>query len=92
VIHDWSEERCLQILGNCRQAMKPASKLLLVELVLGEGNAPGFGSADMTMMALTGSSERTAQEYGTLLAGSGLRMTRVVPTASNATIVEAEMA
>jgi len=92
VIHDWSEERCLQILGNCRQAMKPASKLLLVELVLGEGNAPGFGSADMTMMALTGGSERTAQEYGTLLAGSGLRMTRVVPTASNATIVEAEMA
>ena len=72
--------------------MKPASKLLLVELVLREGNAPGFGSADMTMMALTGGAERTAQEYGTLLAGSGLRMTRVVPTASNASIVEAELA
>ena len=92
VIHDWSDDRCLQILGNCRRAMKPASKLLLVELVLREGNAPGFGSSDMTMMALTGGAERTAQEYATLLAGAGLRMTRVVPTATSASIVEAVLA
>ncbi|HVB33759.1 MAG TPA: methyltransferase [Patescibacteria group bacterium] len=92
VIHDWDEEQCLTILGHCRRAMKPASKLLLIELVLREGNAPGFGSSDMVMMLLTGGEERTAQEYGALLARAGLRMTRVVPTASNASIVEAERA
>src|SRR5260221_494443 len=27
VIHDWNEEQCLTILGNCRQAMKPSSRL-----------------------------------------------------------------
>ena len=89
VIHDWSEDQCLTILGNCRTAMKATSRLLLVELVLREGNAPGFGSADMVMMVLTGGAERTAREYETLLARAGLRMTRVVPTATSASIVEA---
>jgi hypothetical protein len=92
VIHDWNEEQCQKILGNCRRAMKPTSKLLLVELVLREGNAPGFGSADMVMMVFTGGEERTAAEYEALLARAGLRMTRVVPTASNASIVEAQLA
>jgi len=92
IIHDWSEDQCVTILGNCRRAMKPTSKLLLVELVLREGNAPGFGSADMVMMVFTGGEERTAQEYDKLLARAGLRMTRVVPTASNVSIVEAELA
>jgi hypothetical protein len=89
VIHDWSEDRCLTVLGNCRKAMKPTSRLLLIELVLREGNAPGFGSADMVMMVFTGGEERTAREYEELLARAGLRMTRVVPTASSASIVEA---
>ena len=92
VIHDWSEDQCLTILANCRKAMKPTSKLLLVELVLREGNAPGFGSADMVMMVFNGGQERTAREYEALLARAGLRMTRVVPTASSASIVEAELA
>ena len=45
---------------NCRGAMTPTSRLLIIELVLREGNAPGFGSADMAMMTLTGGAERTA--------------------------------
>ena len=34
IIHDWSEEQCLTILSNCRKAMRPGSKLLIVEFVL----------------------------------------------------------
>jgi hypothetical protein len=89
VIHDWREDQCLAILGNCRKAMAPDSRLLLVELVLREGNMPGFGSADMVMMCFTGGEERTAREYEELLARADLKMTRVVPTASNVSIVEA---
>ena len=54
VIHDWNEDQCLTILRNCRAAMTPTSRLLIIELVLREGNAPGFGSSDMVMMTLTG--------------------------------------
>jgi hypothetical protein len=92
VIHDWNEARCLTILGNVRQVMTPASRLLLIELVLRESGAPGFGSADMAMMLFTGGAERTAREYESLLARAGLKMTRVLPTTTSASIVEAVLA
>ena len=92
VIHDWNEDHCLTILRNCRAAMTPTSRLLIIELVLREGNAPGFGSADMVMMTLTGGAERTAREFESLLARAGLTMTRVVPTTTSASIVEAQPA
>jgi hypothetical protein len=40
IIHDWNEDQCLTILGNCRNAMKPGAKLLIVEFVLPDGNTP----------------------------------------------------
>jgi len=92
VIHDWNEDKCLTILRNCRAAMTPTSRLLIIELVLREGNAPGFGSSDMVMMALTGGAERTAREFASLLARAGLTMTRVLPTTTSASIVEAQSA
>ena len=92
IIHDWSEEQCLTILGNCRKAMRPRSKLLILEFVLPEGDEPHIGKLlDMTMLAVTGGEERTATEYRTLLARAGLTMTRVIPTGSDVSIVEAEL-
>ena len=92
IVHDWKEDQCLTILGNCRKAMKPDSKLLIVEFVLPEENTPHFGKLlDMVMLAIPGGEERTATEYGTLLARAGLKMTRVVPTAADVSIVEAEL-
>ena len=93
IIHDWNEDQCLTILGNCRKAMKPGARLLIVEFVLPEGDTPHFGKVvDMVMLTIPGGEERTAAEYGTLLAAAGLKMTRVVPTASDVSIVEAELA
>jgi O-methyltransferase len=93
VIHDWSEEQCLAILGNCRKAMKPDSKLLIVEFVLPADSTPHPGKfLDMVMLTCPGGEERTADEYGALLAKAGFRMTRVVPTDSAASVVEAVLA
>jgi hypothetical protein len=47
---------------------------------------------DMVMLACPGGEERTADEYGALLAKAGFRMTRVVPTDSAASVVEAVLA
>lgn len=91
IIHDWTEAQCQTILGHCRTAMKPGARLLIVEFVLPEGNTPHFGKlADMVMLTAPGGEERTAGEYATLLDAAGFRMTRVVPTASDVSIVEAE--
>ena len=93
IIHDWTEQQCQTILGNCRKAMKRGAKLLIVEFVLPEGDTPHFGKiVDMVMLTVPGGEERTGAEYGALLAAAGLKMTRVVPTASDVSIVEAELA
>jgi len=93
VIHDWSEEQCLTILGNCRRAMKPDSRLLLIEMVLPTGNTPHPGKLlDMMMLVGPGGQERTPEEYRTLLESAGFRMVRVIPTESAVGIVEAMIA
>lgn len=90
VIHDWDEGQCLTILGNCRRAMDHDARLLLVEMVLPSGDTPHPGKMlDMVMLSLSGGQERTAAEYGALLGKASFRVTRVVPTASPVSIVEA---
>jgi SAM-dependent methyltransferase len=92
IIHDWNEDQSLTILDNCRKALKPGARLLIVEFVLPEGDEPHFGKLlDMVMLAITGGEERTVTEYGTLLAQAGLKMNRIIPTSSNVSIVEAEV-
>ena len=64
VIHDWSEDQCLTILANCRKAMKPDGRLLIVEMVLPSGDTPHPGKMlDMIMLAIPGGQERTEEEY-----------------------------
>ena len=90
IIHDWNREQCLIILDRCRRAMNSGGRLLLAEMVLPDGDAPHPGRMlDLVMLTVTGGEERTASQYGALLDAAGFRMTRVVPTASLATIVEA---
>ena len=90
VIHDWNAEQCQTILGHCRRAMSSAGRLLLVEMVLPEGDAPHPGKLlDILMLTVPGGEERTPSQYSALLERAGFRMTRVVPTASPVSIVEA---
>lgn len=90
IIHDWDESSCLQILRNCRQAMDERGRLLLIETVIPPGNDPHPGKMlDMVMLCVTGGMERTEVEYGELLAAAGLTMTRVIPTRSAVSIIEA---
>lgn len=90
VIHDWNEEQCLTILGHCRRAMGSDGRLLLVEMVLPSGDTPHPGKIlDVCMLALPGGEERTEAQYAALLDKAGFRLTRVVPTASLVSIVEA---
>jgi O-methyltransferase domain/Dimerisation domain len=90
VIHDWTEDHCLTILGHCRGAMNSGSRLLIIEMVLPAGDTPHPGKmVDMMMLVGPGGQERTEQEYRTLLGKAGLRLTRVVPTESPVSVVEA---
>jgi hypothetical protein len=90
IIHDWSEAQCLTILSNCRRAMNANSRLLIIEMVLPSGNTPDPGKMlDVIMLTVPGGQERTEPEYRELLEKAGFRLTRVVPTESAVSIVEA---
>jgi hypothetical protein len=90
IIHDWNEQQCLTILGHCRRAIGAEGRLLLIEMVLPDGDTPHPGKLlDMAMLLIPGGQERTAAEYSALLDKAGFRLTRVVPTASPVSIVEA---
>jgi hypothetical protein len=89
IIHDWDEEKCLTILRNCRRAMPPASKLLVIESVIPPGNEPFHGKfLDLQMLLIPGGKERTEDEYRTLFERAGFELTRIVPTGTEVSIVE----
>lgn len=93
IIHDWDDERALTILRNIRNVMNPSGKVLLVEAVIADGNNQDFGKLlDLEMMVSPGGKERTAAEYEELFARAGLRMTRIVPTKSPYSVIEAVIA
>lgn len=93
IIHDWSEEQCITILNHCRNAMKPGGRILIIEMVLPTGDTPHPGKMlDIMMLVGPGGQERTVDEYHALLGKVGLRIARVVPTASAVSIVEATVA
>jgi O-methyltransferase domain/Dimerisation domain len=90
VIHDWEDQRALEILVNCRRVVPADGVLLLVELDLSGGNLPSTGKLiDLVMLVMTGGKERTIEEYSELLASAGFRLNKVVPTEADYAIIEA---
>jgi len=84
IIHDWDDARSLKILGNCRRALAGTGRLLLVERIMPA--IPGADLAgrmavlsDLNMLRGPGGCERTADQFRTLLAQAGFRMSRVLP-------------
>jgi C-methyltransferase len=93
IIHDWPDEKAVQILRNVRAAAGPRATVLLVEFVIPEHDREFAGKwVDLEMMLNLGARERTEAEYRDLLSQAGFRMTRVVQTAAPLSVVEARAA
>lgn len=90
IIHDWNDEQSRTILKNCHAAMPSHGRLLLAEFVLPDGPEPFHGKwFDLAMMTVTGGQERTESEYRALLDDCGFEWKRVVPTATELSVIEA---
>ncbi len=93
VLHNWNDERAIAILQNCRKAMAPEAKLLLVERVIPARieNSEAMRVlvvSDLHMMVMNGGRERTEAQYRELFAAAGLNLTRVVPTGGAMSVIE----
>ena len=90
ILHDWNDEECVQILRNCRESLAPGGKVLLVEMLVPEEIRPDFVMLmDLNMLVMTGGRERTAKEFEKVLNDAGFEMTRVIPTKSPFSLIEA---
>lgn len=98
----WEDDEAIVPLRNCRKAIAPNGKLLLVEWVMPAGGEPKEGfrfwdtvTFDLIMLGVFGSRSghvRTRPEFEALLSAAGFTLTAVVPTQSSVWVIEASPA
>jgi len=91
ILHDWDDEESVTLLNSCRAAIAPEARLLIIEQLVPEEIKPEMVHLmDLNMLVMTGGLERTTKEYEDLLDRAGFRVTRVIPTASPFSLIEAK--
>jgi hypothetical protein len=93
IVHDWDDERSVDILRSCRRGIPPSGKLLLVERMMPERFEASprhrlFAQMELSRFVGHGGRQRTEAEFRTLLDLGGFMLTRIVPTASEFNILE----
>lgn len=96
VVHNWDDERAALILRNCRKAMRPGGKILLVERVAPErfSNSSAdqdIARSDLNMLVGCDGCERTEARFRSLLAAAGLELKNVQKLASDYSVVTAAL-
>jgi SAM-dependent methyltransferase len=93
VIHDWNDEQAAAILTNCRCALQPGGKVLIVEGVypahIDQSEiSKGVTGNDVNMLVCTGGCERSEVDFRALFDATGFAFSRIVPTPSRVSVVE----
>ena len=94
IIHDWQDEEAVLILRNCRKALGPGGLVLVMEHIAPDLAGEASGDyvtirGDIVMLTAAGGMERTRGQFEALLDRAGLKLQRIVPTASGFAILEA---
>ncbi|MCJ1292578.1 hypothetical protein MMC34_004129 [Xylographa carneopallida] len=79
VLHDWTDDKCREVLRTVSAAMTPGySKILINEWVVSEEHPTSFMTImDLTMMCVWASGERTAAQWKALVESVGLRIAKI---------------
>ncbi|XP_054814617.1 (R,S)-reticuline 7-O-methyltransferase-like isoform X2 [Prosopis cineraria] len=96
ILHDWSDQHCIQILKNCRKAIpEKTGKVIIVDHVLQpEGNNGLFDEVgyafDMMLLAHNaGGRERTEQDWKRLFEETGFPRYNIIKIKALQSIIEA---
>ncbi|XP_028993253.1 acetylserotonin O-methyltransferase [Betta splendens] len=78
VLHDWTDDHCIELLSRVYKACKPGGAVLLVEALLREdGSGPlTVQLYSLNMLVQTEGRERTPAQYAALLAAAGFTRVR----------------
>ena len=91
IVHDWYDDKASLILKNIATAMgSKRGRVILLEAVIAAGTAADFGKLiDIEMLLCPGGKERTAEEFRALFDRAGFTLTKIVPTTSPVSVIEA---
>lgn len=79
VIHNWSDDACVDILRVVRSAMPENSRLLVVEKLVPADDRPHFvKELDIRMLAMLDGKERSKSEFAAVFASAGFHLDRTV--------------
>jgi hypothetical protein len=77
VLHDWTDDECVRILKNCRAAVEPGGRVVIMDYLVDAGN-PFAALMDLNMLVVSvGGRERDLAEFDALLLAAGLRRTKI---------------
>lgn len=89
VLMDWADDDATALLRNCAAAMAEQGKIIVAEMLMPAGNDPSPAKPFDILMLLNQSGRiRTEAEFRELFTAAGLRLTRIIPTASPNSILE----
>jgi len=73
ILHIFGDEEATRLLKNIREAVKPGTRIFILEMLLGKANKPAYGKMfDLQMLVgPVGARERTLEQYKSLLEDSG---------------------
>jgi hypothetical protein len=82
ILHNWPDDACSQILSVIRQQMEPGTSVMVIEMVVPDGNAPSLSKMlDIQMMAsMNGGRERTRAEFEKIFLHAGFPKPQFIPT------------
>ncbi|XP_077199451.1 acetylserotonin O-methyltransferase isoform X2 [Paroedura picta] len=82
ILHDWTDEKCVQLLTKVQRACKTGGGVLLVETLLNEDKSGPLESQlySLNMLVQTEGKERTSTEYSTLLSAAGFKEINIKKT------------
>ncbi|WP_433278999.1 methyltransferase [Pseudonocardia xinjiangensis] len=93
VLQDWDNTASLRILRNVARAAPAGAALVVVDMVVPEGDAPHpTKMIDITMLGMLGGRQRSESEWRRLLADGGFTLQRVVSGSGSYSVLEATLA
>lgn len=89
VLHDWSDEKAVEILQVCHASMPDPSTLYVIEPVLIHSQDHDYAKLmDVLMLAVTGGRERSLAQYEALFEKSGFTIANILSTPTEFRILE----
>ncbi|MGD9796492.1 MAG: methyltransferase [Acidimicrobiia bacterium] len=90
ILHDWTDDRAVEILRCIRRSIGADARLLVVDAVVGGPNEdPQAKFLDLGMLVSAGGRERTDEEWAALLGAGGFARVATTPATGTSHVIEA---